>query len=300
MPSEGSCGHRGSGPEGELRRKGTRNAVCPVGSPRSGEPAPRRERRSDGGKGRSDRGRDSKTAEIGQRHGAVGRGGAGRGDTRLALAWEKTASSGRASRQCVGGTGQVVSGEMQSAVITQQRRGADHTPSSGPGQADSTALLSGGRCPRGRHLQGSEASGTRGRAGDAGGAEGPVRQGEAGPGSTGEGVGVEGGPGWGGGPRAAGEGRRQQHGCPGRRRARRGLTSSRQDVGRCSLAGQARTIWPRCQPSPKRLLPHRSPEDGITWVEPEPNSTETVDPEVSPTHCGEQSARRKLAKRVPR
>lgn len=161
MPSEGSCGHRGSGPEGELRRKGTRNAVCPVGSPRSGEPAPRRERRSDGGKGRSDRGRDSKTAEIGQRHGAVGRGGAA--DTRLALAWEKTASSGRASRQCVGGTGQVVSGEMQSAVITQQRRGADHTPSSGPGQADSTALLSGGRCPRGRHLQGGEASGTRGK-----------------------------------------------------------------------------------------------------------------------------------------
>lgn len=89
--------------------------------------------------------------------------GAGRGDTRLALAWEKTASSGRASRQCVGDTGQVVSGEMQSAVITQQRRGADHTPSSGPGQADSTALLSGGRCPRGRHLQGSEASGTRGK-----------------------------------------------------------------------------------------------------------------------------------------
>lgn len=194
----------------------------------------------------------------------------------------------------------MVSGEMQSAVITQRRRGADHTPSSGPGQADSTALLSGGRCPRGRHLQASEASGTRGKSRGRWGSGGTCSPGGGRAGQHRRGGGSGGRPGWGGGPRAAGEGRRQQHGCPGRRRARPGLTSSHQDVGRCSLAGQARTIWPRCQPSPKRLLLHGSPEDGITWVEPEPNSTERVDPEVSPTHCGEQSARRKLDKRVPR
>lgn len=57
---------------------------------------------------------DSKTAEIGQRHGAVGQGGAG--GHQLALVWENTASRGRASRQRVDGTGQVVSGEMQPTV----------------------------------------------------------------------------------------------------------------------------------------------------------------------------------------
>lgn len=189
---------------------------------------------------------------------------------------------------------------MQSAVITQQRRGADHTPSSGPGQADSTALLSGGRCPRGRHLQGSEASGTRGKSRGRWGSGGTCSPGGGRAGQHRRGAGSGGRPWLGRGPA------RGRRGPPAAAWLSRAPASpSGADVlpsgCRKVLSGWASPDHLAKVPAQsEKAASARKPEDGITWVEPEPNSTERVDPEVSPTHCREQSARRKLAKRVPR